>query len=228
MYSDIQTDFSGPGSSDIPRARSVDSSKRVPFSMVIIVSRLGISEWYSPAKPGTGIHPRPGSATLLRGLIPEIDDSWSSLWYPSRKGEDVDEVHNRTAGFLEVFVPEVERRMPTTHSRILLVAHAATVITLTRELMGDRDLPLRVGCCTLTDLKRKCGAKVLGGWTAKALATGNHLSGGVQRDWGFQDIEISDGKVRFPIIQFTTPNLVVSRSSMIPGLLEPRTMRKAQ
>lgn len=119
------------------------------------------------------------------------------MWYPSRKGEDVDEVHARTAGFLEVFIPEVEHRMPTTHSRILLVGHAATVITLTRELLGDKDLPLRVGCCTLTDLKRKTGSNVLSGWTATALATGDHLREGVQRDWGFADIEISDGKVGF-------------------------------
>jgi transcription factor C subunit 7 len=98
---------------------------------------------------------------------------------------------------LKAFIPEVERHMPTTHSRVLLVAHAATVITLTRELLGDRDLPLRVGCCTLTDLKRKTDAKVLGGWTAKALATADHLRDGIQRDWGFQDTEISDGKVCF-------------------------------
>jgi transcription factor C subunit 7 len=155
----------------------------------------GISEWYSPAQPGTGIHPRPSSAASLQALFPEIDTSWSPLWYPSRKGETVDEVHDRTAGFLEAFVPEVEHRMPTTHSRILLVGHAATVIALTRELLGDRDLPLRVGCCTLTELKRKIGAEVLSGWTVKALASGDHLRDGVQRDWGFDDVEIASGKV---------------------------------
>lgn len=109
----------------------------------------------------------------------------------------MDEIHNRTAGFLEAFIPEVEHRMPTTHSRVLLVGHAATVITLTRELLGDRDLPLRVGCCTLTDLKRKPGSNVLGGWTVNALATGDHLREGIQRDWGFEDIRVSDNKVGF-------------------------------
>lgn len=104
-------------------------------------------------------------------------------------------MHARTAGFLEAFIPEVERRMPTTHSRILLVGHAATVITLTRELVGDLQLPLRVGCCTLTDLKPKPERKVLGGWRGEKLATGEHLRDGVQRDWGFEDIVVEEGKV---------------------------------
>jgi transcription factor C subunit 7 len=158
-------------------------------------------------------------------LFPEINDSWSSLWYPTRKGETVDEVHDRTAGFLEVFIPEVERRMPTTHSRILLVSHAATVIALTRELVGDRNLPLRIGCCTLTDLRRKTDAKVLGGWTAKTLASGDHLRGGIQRDWGFEDIFISDGKVGFLVHQPLTCDLLYSSLSMILVFLEPMMMK---
>jgi transcription factor C subunit 7 len=146
--------------------------------------------------PGTGIHPRSASATSLKALCPEIDDSWSSLWYPTRKGEDLEELHARTASFADVFVPEAERRMPT-HSRILLVSHAATLIALIRQLLGEQDLSLRLGCCALSDLQRKPGATVLGGWMAKTLATGDHLSQGLQRDWGFEDIQISDGKVCF-------------------------------
>lgn len=156
----------------------------------------GISEWYSPVTPGTGLHPRPPAAAGLQSFFPGlIDESWSSIWYPSRKGEDVDAIHARTAGFLESFVPEVEKRMPSTHTRVLLVGHAATVITLTRELLADKELPLRIGCCTLTDLKRKPDAPILGGWTSKLLASGDHLTEGIQRDWGFEDIVISDGKV---------------------------------
>jgi transcription factor C subunit 7 len=184
--------FSSPFSRCLQTSKPIAQALRLP-----IFVEHGITEWYSPVAPGTGLHPRPYSTTSLQALFPEIDDSWSSLWYPSRKGETVDEVHERTAGFLEAFIPEVERRMPTNHSRILLVSHAATIITLTKELVGDRALPLRVGCCTLTNLKRKTDAKqVLGGWEAKTLATGSHLHDGSQRDWGFADIVVSsDGKV---------------------------------
>lgn len=156
----------------------------------------GLSEWYSPVKAGTGLHPRPASASELKKYFPEIDDSWSSIWYPSRKGEDVEQVHDRVAGFLKLFVPEVERRFSGKHRRILLVSHAATVIALARELLGNRGLPLRIGCCSLTELHRKAGTdQVLGAWDAKTLGDGAHLKEGASRDWGFEDIEIADGKV---------------------------------
>lgn len=73
---------------------------------------------------------------------------------------------------------------------MLLVSHAATVIALAHVLAGDRTLPLRVGCCTLTEFRLEQGT-----WQAKRLADGSHLEGGSERDWGFQDIQIADGKV---------------------------------
>lgn len=167
-----------------------------------MISNPGISEWYSPVVPGTGLHPRPGSATSLKSYFSEIDPEWSSVWYPSQKGEDVPEVHDRTDGFLKVFVPELERRFPGKHKRVLLVSHAATVITLVRSLVGDRDLPLKVGCCSLSELVPKAleqrrEDKVLGVWEAKRLADGGHLEKGASREWGFEDIEIDAGKVVF-------------------------------
>lgn len=106
------------------------------------------------------------------------------------------EVHDRVDGFLRVFLPEVERKYPGKHSSILLVSHAATAIALARELLGDRELTLRVGCCTLSDFTRmKDAIDTLGGWTAGKLADGTHLTEGAAREWGFEDIEIAHGKV---------------------------------
>ncbi|KAI0735212.1 histidine phosphatase superfamily [Earliella scabrosa] len=156
----------------------------------------GLSEWYSPAVPGTGLHPRPASATDLRAYFPEIDDSWKSIYYPARKGEDIQEVHARAGGLMRALVPAVEHRFGGKHKRILLVSHAATVIALTRELVGDRSLALRVGCCTLTDLQRTQGSpKAVGCWEAKKLADGSHMKEGITRDWGFEDAIVVDGKV---------------------------------
>ncbi|OBZ80048.1 hypothetical protein A0H81_00760 [Grifola frondosa] len=163
----------------------------------------GLSEWYSPVVPGTGLHPRPASATSLRAHFPEIDESWSSIYYPSRKGEDVDECHGRANGLLSALIPEVERRFSGRHKRILLVSHAATVIALTRELVGDRNLPLRVGCCTLTEVHRNGRTpKPVGYWEAKRLVDGSHMRGGASRDWGFDDIVIANGKAghRRPLV----------------------------
>lgn len=156
----------------------------------------GLSEWYSPVVPGSGLHPRPAPASVLSNYFPEIDDSWSSIWYPSRAGEDVEQCHDRCKGLLSALIPEVERRFGDEHKRILLVSHAATIIALSRELMGDRAFPLRVGCCSLTEMCRSKGvAEAVGHWEPKRLADGSHLKEGASRDWGFEDIQIADGKV---------------------------------
>ncbi|KAJ7492572.1 histidine phosphatase superfamily [Mycena latifolia] len=186
--------FSSPYYRCLQTVNPVSAALGVP-----IYVEHGISEWYSPVAEGTGLHPRPGSAASLRPHFPDtIDpDAWASVWLPPRKGEDVTEVHDRAGAFLDVFVPEVERKFPAAHRRILLVSHAATAIALARALVGNRELPMRVGCCSLTEVVRKRDViPILGGWDALRLADGAHLKEGASREWGFEDIEIADGKVR--------------------------------
>ncbi|KAG6845807.1 hypothetical protein H0H87_003861 [Tephrocybe sp. NHM501043] len=157
-----------------------------------------LAEWFSPVAPGTGLHPRPGSAESLKQYFSEIDIEWSSVWYASRKGEDVKEVHDRVDGFLEAFAREIERKFPGKHSRVLFVSHAATAIALARGLLGDRNFPIRVGCCSISDFDRKSnneGMTMVGGWKINRVADGSHLKEGASRDWGFEDIEIANGKV---------------------------------
>ncbi len=163
-------------------------------------SPSGLSEWYYPVEPGTGLHPRPSSASTLKAYVPEIDDSWSSVWYPSRKGEDATALHDRLAGFLTVLIPEVQRRFDRVHKRILLVGHAATVVALAHELVGDRELSFQAACCSLTVLDRKDAIAgdssrpvVIGDWTPRILGDGGHLKDGPQRAWGFMDAAITDG-----------------------------------
>ncbi|KAH8102625.1 phosphoglycerate mutase-like protein [Cristinia sonorae] len=180
-----------------PYYRCVQTSKPVSKALgVPIFVEHGLSEWYSPAAPRTGLHPRPGSPTSLRKYFTEIDDSWQPIYYPSRKGEDVEQCHHRAGQCVKAIVEDLERRFPGKHQRILLVSHAATIIAVVRELVGDRDLPLRPGCCSLTKLERKAGVVgVLGGWEPKLLVDGSHMAGGSTRDWGFEDIVIDRGHV---------------------------------
>jgi len=162
-----------------------------------VILSPGISEWYSPVAPGTGLHPRPSSARALREHFPEIDaDVWPSLWMPPRTGEEVEEVHQRAIDFLQLFILTLEQRWPGLHKRVVLMGHAATVITLARALTADRNLPVRVGCCSVTELVRAPDAeRMLGGWKVRRLNDGTFLKDGAGRDWGFEDIEIADGKV---------------------------------
>ncbi|KAJ3546352.1 hypothetical protein NMY22_g2089 [Coprinellus aureogranulatus] len=162
----------------------------------------GIAEWYSPVVPGSGLHPRPGLPSSLVQHFPEIDTKlWPSpLYYPSRKGETVEEVHLRVDGFLSLLpqalaqkAGEIDMRRP------LFVSHAATAIVLVRELLGDRELPLKYGCCSLSELVRKDGVEngetLLGAYRAVKLADGSHLKEGASREWGFDDIEVDKGRV---------------------------------
>jgi len=180
-----------------PYYRCLQTTQPIAVALGIpIYVEHGLAEWYSPVEPGSGLHPRPASATNLRQYFDAIDDSWSSIYYSSRKGEDVEACHNRVGGCLEALIPEINRRFCGKHKRILLASHAATIIAMIHELLGDRKMPLRVGCCTLSELKRKEGAeKVVGGWEAEYLADGKHMKEGATRDWGFEDIVVADGQV---------------------------------
>ncbi|KAK7058929.1 C6 zinc cluster transcription factor-like protein [Paramarasmius palmivorus] len=159
----------------------------VPVSKALnvpIYVEHGIGEWYSPVAPNTGLHPRPGSASFLKTYFDDIDPSWESIYYPSRKGETVIDLYERCRGFLDDFlsIEEVQKK----HKKVLFFSHAATVIALSRELKGDREMPLRVGVRSLTQFQRNPD----GGWNDLKLADASYLTGGVQRDWGLEDIVV--------------------------------------
>ncbi|PPQ64398.1 hypothetical protein CVT26_002105 [Gymnopilus dilepis] len=183
-----------------PYYRCLQTSKPIAQALGLpIYVEHGIAEWYSPVAPGTGLHPRPDSSEYLKSHFPEVDPSWKTIFYPTRKGESVEELHDRVDAFLTAFMPLLEQRLPLERRRrLLFVTHAATAIALSRSFVGDRELYMKVGCCSLTELDPKPGVderKVLGAWKPVMLANGDHLKGGSSREWGFEDIEIDKGKV---------------------------------
>lgn len=163
-------------------------------------SVAGLSEYHLQVKEGTGLIPRCGSATSLQPFFSRIDPTWSSIWYPSRKGETLEDIHARANGFLQEFYQKVRKRLPPEERRrVLFVTHGAVTIALTRELFGDRSLPMRVGCCSLTELKRQredTGNSILGCYEPTKLAWDGHIAGDALRSWGFEDTKMIDGKVR--------------------------------
>lgn len=98
-------------------------------------------------------------------------------------------------GFADVFLPQVEARLlPAQHARILLVSHAAPIIGLVRHLVNDRQLSIRPGCCSLTELMPKPD----GEWAVEVLTGGAHLSEASRVDWhqwGFENHGADYGKV---------------------------------
>ncbi|KAF8912705.1 histidine phosphatase superfamily [Gymnopilus junonius] len=183
-----------------PYYRCLQTSKPLAQALGLpIYVEHGIAEWYSPVAPGTGLHPRPGPTESLQTHFSEVDPGWSTIYYPTRKGESVEELHERVDAFVGAFMPMLEYRLPPERRRrLLFVTHAATTIALTRSFIGDRNLYLKVGCCSLTELHKQQNVeekKVHGAWKPVALAHGEHLKGGSSREWGFEDIEIAKGKV---------------------------------
>jgi transcription factor C subunit 7 len=79
------------------------------------------------------------------------------------------------------------------------MTHAATAITLVRTFVGDRGLQMKAGCCSLSVLERRTNVDprlIIGGWKAQKISYGGHLTGGVSREWGFEDVEVEKGRVK--------------------------------
>lgn len=98
-------------------------------------------------------------------------------------------------------MPRVEGGDPGHHQRILFMGHAASCITLIKSLAGSKavGLPLRIGTCSLTTLKRNAPESsaddrqpILGAFDLVGLAEAGFLEGGVERDWGFEDITVDE------------------------------------
>lgn len=114
------------------------------------------------------------------------------------------------------------------HRKILLVSHAATVIALTRELMGDGALPMRVACCSLTTLKRpkEDVHQAVGVWMAQDLAVGHFLRGGLERDWGLEDVELNGREVS--VICLLPFELIIHYSQVVNDPGDPGTEKDVQ
>lgn len=127
----------------------------------------------------------------------EIDPSWSSVWLPPRKGEDLEGIHARMSGLLKQFIHQIDTRPDMCHhKRVVLLSHAAPIIAMCRSLLAQPELPLRVGCCTLSQFSRQhvaVGGNAASRWGAVSLASCAHLTNQTSlRDWGFDDIVIDD------------------------------------
>jgi len=84
-----------------------------------------------------------------------------------------------------------------------LITHAATAIALVRTFVGDRKIQMKAGCCTLSVLERKGNINpglIIGGWKPQRISYEDHLTGGAAREWGFEDVEVEEGRVSVSLL----------------------------
>lgn len=108
------------------------------------------------------------------------------------------EHHTRMAKVARVLLPSATGHR--SHKSILIVTHVVPAITLIRALVGDMELSPRVGCGSLTELVRgrypsansprasEDSAAGIGVWEPVVIAGTTHLSKGVLKDWGFEEL----------------------------------------
>ncbi|KAL2271674.1 hypothetical protein VTJ83DRAFT_1045 [Remersonia thermophila] len=182
-----------------------------------IRGEMGLGEWYGSADFD---HPVPAPLDKLNELFPGLLElGYRPAVTPNRKGESIDELHDRVAAALEALIAECDREGIRA---VLLCSHAAVIIALGRVLTGQMPDSYDVedfkcftcglsvyrrrrqllasgsaGDGTSVDQRRRddppCrwqgGRGVSGGWDCELNSDCQHLSQGEERGWKFSGDE---------------------------------------
>jgi len=90
----------------------------------------GLSDWYGTAPFE---HPTSAPPGKLKELFPFLDESYSTVLEPTRRGESIARLHDRVAACLQGIVEQCDKHG---HRAVLLCAHAAINIAAGRVLTG--------------------------------------------------------------------------------------------
>lgn len=125
------------------------------------------------------------AAVDLRPFVPEIDPTWTSATVPDRKGETQQCLYNRCSRFASALPSNIESKGEGgKHTQIIIVGHVAPLIALVRVLLGNMSQPMRLGCSSITNLRKAEDEN----WEAVRIGSGKHLEKGSLNDWGFEDM----------------------------------------
>ncbi|ORX33923.1 histidine phosphatase superfamily [Kockovaella imperatae] len=154
---------------------------------------LGVGEWFSKASEGSGLHSRPHAVeTLSKHFAPTmLEPRYKSTVYPSRRGEDVEELRQRIKLFLGAFIKRIESEYPDVQT-ISIIAHAATVIVMGQVLLDDETKNIKAGTASTSCYTRD---NADGPWAQRLNGETSYLSGGEVRNWSFDEVKYRDGKV---------------------------------
>lgn len=183
---------------------------------------FGIAEFFQTVIPGTGLHPRPPCAKVLKEHFPLIDletHSSSPLLIAPQTGESFQGIHDRALAFLRLLAAHLRAQHPEVRS-VLLVSHAATVIALGRALLGDtaQTREVRAGTCSLSSYRRTGGVDgELGEWECTRNGDTSFLKGGEQRNWHFGMEEEMEEEGIAELVEETVVHLVEAVEGAVEG-----------
>jgi transcription factor C subunit 7 len=161
--------------------------------------------------PSTGLHPRPAGPEALASFFPAdaIDTSYTSTVYPSRRGETLQEIHDRAKLFVESWTNRVEALHDGVKC-VSLYSHAASVIAIGRavspaplkcrqslpqtQLTGNPKLDVKAGCASTSLYRRKVstdgsGSAGIGEWDIVWNGQASYLANGLERNWSVSSLE---------------------------------------
>ncbi|EPS41234.1 hypothetical protein H072_4827 [Dactylellina haptotyla CBS 200.50] len=110
----------------------------------------GIAEWFGTAPFD---HPQPATPELLQTFFPFLNTDYTPIITPATRGETMAQVHDRAAYALTRLIEYVDKTHPEVKA-IILVSHAATIIAVGRALVGDENMDVGAGTCSLSVYKR--------------------------------------------------------------------------
>lgn len=158
----------------------------------------GVGEWFKTTR---SIIPKPAGYDDLRKFFPEIlGDSY--LWsgsgvIPDPAGETEVAIFSRAQRFWKAFLPSFEMAHPNV-TRVLLVTHAASKISLGLSLLGlssvhdnivfeGKETKMRSGACSIDKFEKQDGQ-----WKMVMNGNTDHLKDGEEMNWGF-DVKFEAG-----------------------------------
>lgn len=169
-------------------AEEAGSGGRSP-PLLKIRGETGIGEWYGSADFE---HPAPASIATLDPLFPGlIESDYESMVTPNRKGEGIDELHDRVAAAMEAVVAQCDRDGVRA---VLLCSHAAVIIALGRVLTGEMPESIETDdfqcfTCGLSEYRRRGGS---GGQRSDVVASGRPVAARETTNNGSKDGNVND------------------------------------
>jgi transcription factor C subunit 7 len=118
-------------------------------------------EWYGTARFD---HPSAAELPLLQNFFPSLVEKTSIV--PSKKGETVEDLHNRCAYALERIITDIDA-LPTSAvpQSIVICSHAAAIIAIGRALTGNmpddaNEVDFHTYTCSISKFVRRDGGEL--------------------------------------------------------------------